>query len=133
MLDIYVRQDGVWLPKAPILVNEDFDFALATAMEDGVGAGLAAAKRKQNNEKRAKSLSPLVLSDVATARIEALRCCQREVYFVLWGPSTLKVVVDHPGEMGRGLIAEKDVGGEMDADAISLAAAQLLLGVECAS
>jgi hypothetical protein len=133
VLDLYFRQDGVWLSKAPILVNEDFDFMLATTMEDGVGAGLAAMKRKQSNERRAKELAPLALSDAASARIAELHCCKREVYFVLWGPSMLRVVVDHVGEPGRGVIAEEHVGGEMDVEAITDAAGKLLSGVDCAS
>jgi hypothetical protein len=132
-LDLYFRQDGVWLSKAPILVNEDFDFMLASSMEDGVGAGLAAMKRKQNNEKRAKELASLALSASASARIAELHCCKREVYFVLWGPSTLRVVVDHVGEVGRGVIAEEHVAGELDGEGISEAAGKLLLGVDCAS
>jgi hypothetical protein len=67
VLDVYFRQDGAWLSKAPILVNEDFDFMLASSLEDGVGAGLAAMKRKQNNEKRVKELAALALSVAATA------------------------------------------------------------------
>jgi hypothetical protein len=133
VLDLYFRQDGVWLPNAPILVNEDFDFMLVTTMEDGVGAGLAAAKRKQSNEKRAKVLAGVALGEVETQRIGELRCCGREVYFVLWGPSTLKVVADHAGELGRGLIAEEHIAGEMDAEAVLRISGKLLLGMDCAS
>lgn len=133
MLDLYFRQDGAWLAKAPIMVNEDFDFMLATTMEDGLGAGLSAAKRKQNNEKRAQQLAGVALDGAARARVEELRCCGREVYFVLWGPSTLKLIVDHSGELGRGIISEEHVSGELDADVVSLAIAKLLVGVDCAS
>lgn len=133
MLDLYFRQDGVWLPNAPVLVNEDFDFMLATTMEDGLGVGLAAAKRKQSNEKRAKEFAAVALGEAEKDRIAELRCCGREVYFVLWGPSTLRVVVDHAGEVGRGVIAEEHIAAEMDGEGIARAAAKLLVGVDCAS
>jgi hypothetical protein len=133
VLDLYFRQDGVWLSGAPIMVNEEFDFMLATTMEDGMGAGLAAAKRKQSNEKRAKDLGTLALSERAREHLEQLRCCGREVYFVLWGPSTLKVVVDHNGEVGRGVIAEEQVAAEMDGEGIAQAAWRLLQGLDCGS
>ena len=101
VLDQYHRQDGVWLAHAPVLVNEDFDFALAMSMEDGLGAGLAAVKRKENNQKRAQELADLRLGAELDAKLEELCDCGRDVYFVLWGrDGKMKMVLEGKGTQG---------------------------------
>jgi hypothetical protein len=128
-LDAYHLQDGIWLPHAPVLVNEDFDFALAMSMEDGLGAGLAAAARQQNNQKRADELRELRFDDALNARIEELRCCGRDVYFVLWGKEgALKMVVDESANEGR---PGSVVDGTSVAKNIAAPVAAVLAGVEC--
>lgn len=102
-LDRYQIEGGVWLPHAPVLVNRDFDFALAMGMEGGIGAGLAAAKRKKENEARAAELAEVVLSKEAEAKLEELRCRGTHVYFVLWDEAepVLRAVVDDGVRPGR--------------------------------
>ncbi len=125
-LDQYHRQDGVWLPHAPVLVNEEFDFMLAVSMEDGIGAGLAAAKRQQNNKKRAQELAELRFDEAATMRLTELRCCGREVYFVLWGTDgAIRMVVDG----GEGQVVEGQAA--VGRDQIVHRAGDLLRGLGC--
>jgi hypothetical protein len=127
VLDQYHRQDGVWLSHAPVLVNEEYDFALAMSMEDGLGAGIAAAKRKQNNQKRAQELSDFRLGAALDIKLEALCACGRDVYFVLWGrDAKIKMVLE--GE-GSPRILESD--GAEGAEGILQRAGELLARAEC--
>jgi hypothetical protein len=126
-LDLYHRQDGVWLPHAPVLVNEEFDFALAMSMEDGIGAGLAAAKRKENNQKRAQELAELRFGDEAIAKLEALCACGRDVYFLLWGrEGMIKLVLE-----GKGAAKVVDGEGAIGIEGIVQSAGELLGTAEC--
>jgi hypothetical protein len=110
-----------------VLVNEDFDFAIAMSMEDGVGAGLAAAKRKENNQKRARELAELRLGPALDARLEKLCACGRDVYFVLWGrEGKIKMVMD-----GQGAPGIVDGEGAVEEAATVQRAAALLAGAEC--
>ena len=96
VLDRYQLEGGVWLPHAPVLVNRDFDFALAMALEGGLGAGLAADKRKKENEERAAELAALTLPESAEELLFKLRCLGTHVYFVLWEGKDpgLRAVID---------------------------------------
>lgn len=101
-LDRYQLEGGVWLPHAPVLVNRDFDFALAVGMDGGIGPAVAAAKRKKENVERAAGLTDLKLSKTAQHRIEALRCQGAYVYFVLWEGTkpALRAVIDSTSRGG---------------------------------
>ncbi len=83
-VEAYRLESGVWLANAPILVNEEFDFASAMAL-GLVGAGLAAGKRKQNNERRASELASLTLPSEVVAELERLRPCSVHRWGLLWG------------------------------------------------
>jgi len=99
-LDAYQREAGVWLQQAPVLVNRDFDFALSMSLEDGLGAGLAAAKRREGNTEAAVQLGEVALSAELVAELNALRGCGQHVYFVLWGSAeeaTLRLVGEVTG------------------------------------
>lgn len=127
--DTYHRQDGVWLPHAPVLVNEEFDFALAMSMEGGVGAGLAAAKRGENNQKRAEELRELRFDEAVNARLAELRCCGKDVYFLVWGSDgKITMVVDGEGkDAGKGRnVEDASVSTDVAARAVAL-----LAGIEC--
>jgi hypothetical protein len=108
VLDAYQLEGGVWLDGMPVLVNEDFDFALATGMEGGVGAGLASAKRKQSNAQKAAALSALPAPPELQRRLEELRCCGTHVYFLLWGAESavLRTVADVPGDLATSRVIE---------------------------
>lgn len=98
-LEAYQSEGGVWLAKAPVLVNREFDFALAAGVEGGVGAGLAAAKRREGNDQVAVLLRELSLTSELVRELDSLRACGVHVYFVLWGPaeeSVLKLVGEAP-------------------------------------
>ena len=95
-LDAYQRQDGVWLPQAPVLVNEDFDFAVAMSLE-AIGAGIAAKKRIDGNAKSAGELSNVTLADGEREKLDALRACGVHVFGVIWTKGEareLRVVTD---------------------------------------
>jgi hypothetical protein len=129
VLDAYHRQDGVWLPHAPVLVNEDFDFAQAMAMEDGIGAGLAAMKRQQNNQERAEQMRDLQFDAELNERIEQLRCCGMDVYFLLWGEEgKVQMVLDVEGADNANSRVVEGTGPKFAA-----AAAELLARVSCGS
>ena len=101
-LEAYVFEGGAWLPHAPMLVNEEFDFAIAMQM-DGIGAGLAARKRMDNNARKAAALGDLKLPAAVAEQLDELRACGKHAFFVLWGPAsgaTLKLVVDRGGADG---------------------------------
>lgn len=108
VLDPYQLEGGVWLEHAPVVLNEDFDFALAMGMEGGVGAGLAAARRKENNTRKAESFSARELAPALRARLEELRCCGVHVYFVLWGAESaaLRTVIDISGDTAQSRVVE---------------------------
>jgi hypothetical protein len=139
VLDAYQITDGAWLDHAPVLINEDFDFALAMGMEGGVGAGLAAAKRKENNARKAAALSGVVASSELQRRLAELRCCGVHVYFLLWGAqsASLRTVVDVPGDTARRRELEgaaRPLTGELGwtKDAALVDEAQrALAGIEC--
>lgn len=124
VLDAYHREGGVWLPHAPVLVNEDFDFAIAMSLEGGLGAGLAAAKRKENNQKTVVAMGDLRLAPDVEARIEALRCSGTHVYFLIWGAeqAVLRMVVDVEGDAGKSRVVEGGSAEELDAAARKLLA-----------
>lgn len=108
ILDAYQREGGVWLERAPILINEDFDFTLAMGLEGGVGAGLAAVKRTENNAHKAAALNAIAAPPQLQQRLAELRCCGVHVYFVLWGAesATLRTVLDVPGDTARSRVIE---------------------------
>jgi hypothetical protein len=109
VVDAYQREGGAWLERAPVLVNEDFDFALAMGMEGGIGAGLAAGKRKDHNAHKAAVLAGVVGSlDALQQRLKELRCCGVHVYFLLWGAETavLRTVVDVAGDAAKSRVVE---------------------------
>ncbi len=83
-VEAYRLESGVWLANAPILVNEDFDFATAMALGP-VGSGLASGKRKKDNEQRAIELASLTLPSEAVAELERLRQCGMHRWGLLWG------------------------------------------------
>jgi hypothetical protein len=112
---------------AAALVNEEFDFMLAMSMEDGLGAGLAAAKRKENNQKRAGELAELRLGGALEAKLEELCACGRDVYFVLWGrEGKIKMVLD-----GKGAPTVADAIGTTGENAFVQRVEALLGGVDC--
>lgn len=94
-LDRYQLEGGVWLERAPVLVNQDFDFGTAMGL-GGMGAGIAAGKRKQANEANAAALQGLKLGAENAARLDALRAQGTHVFFVLWGAeeALLRMVVE---------------------------------------
>jgi hypothetical protein len=128
ILDTYQREGGVWLERAPLLINEDFDFALAMSLEGGVGAGLAAAKRKENNAKKAVTLANFTAPPALQQRLAELRCCGVHVYFVLWGADSavLRTVADVPGdrEASRVIDATAHPRDDWTAPGVLLKAAQ---------
>lgn len=52
-LPAYDLTGGVWVKGHPLLVNSDFDFAVAFGLPD-IGPGIAAGNRKRINEETAK-------------------------------------------------------------------------------
>jgi hypothetical protein len=101
-VDGYDRTDAVWLPHAPVAINRDFDFA--TAMTLDIGAGIAAQKRKRENEQVAAQLSGLALDDSMRARLDELRACGVHAYVLLWGPSDavdLRIAADRFAAGGK--------------------------------
>ena len=83
-IDPYHRQDGQWLARAPVMVNEPFDFAQAMGL-GAVGAGLAAATRQKNNHARAEQLASQELSAEAARHVDALRACGIHRWVLAWG------------------------------------------------
>jgi hypothetical protein len=140
ILDPYQLEGGVWLDRAPVLVNEDFDFALAMGMQGGVGAGLAAARRKENNAQKAVALAVVAASPALQRQLAALRCCGVHVYFVLWGAdgAVLRTVADVPGESATSRVFEsaaRPLRGDASWTAqgvLSVEAQRALDGVVCA-
>jgi hypothetical protein len=53
--DPYLLTSGEWIANQPIMVNRDFDFSMAQALEDA-GPGLAANKRRAGNKETASKL-----------------------------------------------------------------------------
>lgn len=80
-----------------MLINEDFDFALAMTM-DGIGAGLASQQRKARNASKREALSKhTALGANVRAELDALRSAGFHAFFLLWGSrenAQLKLVVD---------------------------------------
>ncbi len=110
-LDPYQRQDALWLPHAPVMVNEDFDFGIAMTL-DGIGAGIAAKKRQDGNAKSARELANLTLADGEAERLDALRGCGVHVYGVIWtkdGGRELRVITDVFGVDGKLVVEEHGV------------------------
>lgn len=110
VLDGYHREGGVWLPHAPVLINRDFDFASAMSLDDGLGAGLAAAKRREGNEKRAAELAELKLPAASEAYLAELRCRGIRAYFLVWGEEKVAVqlVVDDAVDKTKSYVVERD-------------------------
>lgn len=67
----YLSQDAAWVPGQPLAVNRDFDFMLAMSLEGGLGAGLAAKKRQDENRALAQQLAVLPPID-SSALLDAL-------------------------------------------------------------
>jgi hypothetical protein len=101
-LEPYQREGGAWLPNAPVLVNQNFDFAMALAMGP-VGAGLAAGKRKEANQRKVSALAEMVLSADTLAQLDALRAQGVHAYLVLWGAedAVLRLVMERARQCGR--------------------------------
>ncbi len=55
-LGAYLTRDARWAPGQPVLINRDFDFGFAMGLE-GVGPGLAAARRISGNSDVAQRLA----------------------------------------------------------------------------
>lgn len=70
----YAAQDAAWVRGQPIVVNRDFDFATAFALD--VGAGVAAAKRQKENGELAAKLASLDSID-SQALLQA-QCASRQ-------------------------------------------------------
>jgi hypothetical protein len=87
--EAYQREGGSWLA-LPVMVNEEFDFAIASAME-GIGPGVAAAKRVSNNEEKTRALAEVRLSDELLAGIDLMRRHGSAAYLVLWGSGSAKL------------------------------------------
>ncbi len=71
----YLVTDAVWVNGHPLLVNQEFDFAIGIALPD-IGLGIAAKKRKDANNDTARkleSMSPISLADEFD---KAVQSCQ---------------------------------------------------------
>lgn len=68
-LPSYHLTGAVWVPERPLLVNRDFDFALAMSLR-GTGAGVAAQQRQQENQKLAARLASIPPLEAAEALAE---------------------------------------------------------------
>ena len=119
-VDPYWLEGGVWLRGLPVLINEDFDFAVAMGME-GIGPGIAAAQRKGDNEQKANDLHEVELAAGVLDRIEELRTRGVHVFFVLWGKeqALLRLVVEEDAgckehtEPRVNASAEKPLAGQL--------------------
>jgi hypothetical protein len=107
-LDAYRLQDGVWLAHAPVLVNEDFDFAVAMSLE-GIGAGIAAKKRMDDNAAKAAELAATELPAEAARALSELRACGLHRWGMLWGGKepTLTIVTDMYDAHGKRVSTEE--------------------------
>jgi hypothetical protein len=98
----YAARDAAWVPTMPIAVGRDFEFGLALSV-DVVGAGIAAARRRQDNAALAQQLSGVgsidpraMLGAVCAARVSA---CSKlvgrkiRVYGVLFGAPVARLRV----------------------------------------
>jgi hypothetical protein len=88
-LDEYQLEGGAWLPAAPVIVNEDYDFATATALGP-IGAGIAARKRMDQNQEVALDLRNVALDPYERERLDALRACGVHVYGVVWTKGSVR-------------------------------------------
>ena len=98
---------AAWVPGWPLAVNRDFDMALALSLD--VGAGLAAAKRRNGNAeliRRLERATPLdpearlrALCDKRADRSAALSGTTVRVYAMLYGErvARLRIVVERAG------------------------------------
>lgn len=102
-LGSYLAQDAVWVPGQPLVVNRDFDFMLAMSLEGGIGAGLAAKKRQDENRALAEQLAALPTIDTggvfdALCGAAPTACAERadqtvRIYGLLYGAVDAKLVV----------------------------------------
>lgn len=83
-LDNYQLEGGLWIDELALLVNEEFDFALAQAIE-GAGPAIAARRRLDRNSEKTAHLRSSSADPVLRAMLDGLRSCGVHVYFVLWG------------------------------------------------
>lgn len=113
-LDGYKREGGVWLTQAPVLINREFDFGMAMALEGGLGAGLAAAQRKQANAQVAGALKSVVVHAELTRALEEERRCGLHTFFLLWGADkqTLSLVSEVPGSTSHELTEGASLAAE---------------------
>jgi hypothetical protein len=103
--DEYLVRDAAWVPGLPLAINRDFDFALAMSL-DGIGAGIAAKKRRDANLELAQRLSgvaPLdhdallqALCAASPAACERLAGARVRIYGLLFGEhdARLQVVLE---------------------------------------
>jgi len=114
-VDAYQREAGIWLSAAPVMVNEDFDFATAMAMP-GIGAAIAAGKRKSSNEQRAAELGAFTLPKEVTDRLEALRGCGIHRWGLLWNgrEPALLIITDRFDASGK-LVESKSASHPIEA------------------
>jgi hypothetical protein len=106
----YLARDAVWVAQQPVLVNRDFDFAIAMAPE-GFGAGLAASRRQKGNAALANALAQRsridsaqlteLLTD-AEAACEAWNPAGRRIYGMVYGQqrARLRVVIESSENAG---------------------------------
>jgi hypothetical protein len=102
-VESYRLQDGVWLEQAPVLVSQDFDFAMAMALEGGIGAGLAAKQRADRNRARAAELAATALSGDEREALDGLRACGVHRWALLWGGEKprIQLVTEHYDAQGK--------------------------------
>jgi hypothetical protein len=109
-LPVYWTTDAVWATPYRILVGSEFDFAIAAALD--IGAGIAAAKRKKQNQDGAKQIAaladlepawyfPEASSQYDLCRVLAGRSVR--LYVVLFGDTNahVQVVLDLPENDGK--------------------------------
>jgi hypothetical protein len=70
----YAGRDAAWVSRCRLAVNREFDFGLAVGLP-GVGAGIAAGKRKQENRTLAESLTTFARCDMERTLSEAMALC----------------------------------------------------------
>lgn len=103
-LGAYLSQGAAWVPGQPLAVNRDYDFMLAMSIDSGVGAGLAAKKRQDENRAFAQRLTALSQID-SNALLDALcraapqhGCAARagqgvRIYGLLFGDTDARLLV----------------------------------------
>lgn len=94
-IEPYQLEGGAWLAHAPVLINQDYDFAAALSLGP-VGAGLAAGKRLEANRRKADALDAVDLPPELGQCIDNLRAAGVHAFFILWGSesASLRLALD---------------------------------------